>query len=385
MTGKERRRLQSNTILMITPTVLTIPRGDATNERETIACLERNFSTSVLALRKIHDHAGTKTDFRFSQETRLIYFPFLDVPGFRLLQVIAYCALSWLVLFAMSFSQKPKAIIVTHPIAGSLVALIAQLLKIPIMYRVHSVPMLSEETPLTGNKLGAVIRIFDITAINSSDVIQVATEQAQRRLSSHPTVLIPYSVNPDFYNCVPTPHDSFTVGFLGNISLTRDFKEYLLAIKQLTHEIKKIKAVFVGEGLKKQQVVTLSKQLGLDNVVEILPLVPHTEVPRLLSKFDVIVNPQLPENQALSTKLIEAMAAGVPVVTTVPHRRLLENKTTCLVVQNKAESYEEAISLLYHDVELRTKLIHNARRTAETFFARSVVAELYRKAIESLI
>jgi glycosyltransferase involved in cell wall biosynthesis len=379
------RNPRNDRILVATPTVLASARGDATNERETIACLERNFATYVIAFRRVFGRSVIRVDCSFAKETKTLYFPFLDVMGLRLIQVFFFALFSSVAVLVLGFSARPRAVIVSHPVVCTVVAAASRLLRIPVMFRVHTVPLMSEEDPLRGTMLGGLIRLFDVVAINTSDLVQVANDASRELLRRVPTAFIPYSVNPAFYQSSVIDDGVFTLGFIGNFSLTRDFKGYLLAINKLKQRIPNIRAQFVGEGPKKKEVVSIVKALGLGDIVQVLPSVPHAEVPRLLSKFDVLVNPQLPENTALSTKVIEAMAAGVPVVTTVPQKGLLQNKGNCLIVRNNPESYEEAISLLYHDINLARKLVENAKRTALSFFAREVVSELYRKTIESLV
>jgi len=380
--SSEARSIIGDNIVVVTPTVLSAPRGDATNERETISCLEINFSPYVLAFRKAFDRSRREPSF--SGNTRVIRLPFLDFAGLRLLQVLVFSVFSSIALLLLRGMLKPCVVVATHPIVSSLAVPTCHLLRVPLIYRAHSTPLYSEEPPLKGTMLGELFRVFDIVAINASDLVQVSTQGAKMRIPHDRVCIIPYSVSDAFFQATPVEDDIFTIGFIGNFSQSRDFGPYLKAIKKLTQTIATIRVQLVGEGVNKRAVASTVETLGLQGIVQILPPVPHAQVPSLLSRFDVLVNPQLPENTALSQKVIEAMALGIPVITTVPQGELLRDRSTCVVVRNTEESYEEAIRLLYHDGKLRKQISQNAKRTAEAFFARSYVAELYRKAIQSV-
>jgi len=84
-------------------------------------------------------------------------------------------------------------------------------------------------------------------------------------------------------------------------------------------------------------------------------------------------------------KIVEAMAAGIPVITTVDQKGLLKHMKNCIIVKNNHKSYELALGLLYRDKKLRTKIGTNARKTAMKSFSRGAVAGLYKNAIRVLI
>jgi len=73
-----------------------------------------------------------------------------------------------------------------------------------------------------------------------------------------------------------------------------------------------------GEGPMKQRLQTLAKSLGLEKRVLFYDMVSKVQVPELMSEYDLAVVPKLSSclfgNEAESTKIVELMALGVPVV-----------------------------------------------------------------------
>jgi len=73
----------------------------------------------------------------------------------------------------------------------------------------------------------------------------------------------------------------------------------------------------VGEGPEREDLVALARKRGVGDRVEFQPAVPHTDAPRVLSEFDVLVLPSRTTPTAreqFGRVLIEGMAAGCVVI-----------------------------------------------------------------------
>jgi len=90
--------------------------------------------------------------------------------------------------------------------------------------------------------------------------------------------------------------------------------DYLLgAIKKLrSDQKKKVKLTIVGEGEEKENLVSLTKKLGLKDIVKFLGLVPHQNLPEIYRRHDIFVLSSLAEG--MSNTLLEALASGLPVI-----------------------------------------------------------------------
>ncbi len=73
----------------------------------------------------------------------------------------------------------------------------------------------------------------------------------------------------------------------------------------------------VGDGPERQRLQELAQKLDLQDAVRILPSVPISKVPEFLATADIGIVPKMADgfgNEAYSTKIMEFMAAGVPVL-----------------------------------------------------------------------
>jgi colanic acid/amylovoran biosynthesis glycosyltransferase len=132
---------------------------------------------------------------------------------------------------------------------------------------------------------------------------------------------------------------------------------------------------FVGDGPDRPALESRSVELGLAERVDFLGLRKRAEVVELLANADLLVAPSVPtaggKREGLPVVLIEAMAAGVPVVAShlsgIPE--LVENDVTGLTVPpGDASALADAIERLAADPILRDRLAYAGRARVEAEF-----------------
>lgn len=104
---------------------------------------------------------------------------------------------------------------------------------------------------------------------------------------------------------------------LGNVAMLRPEKNQgalLEAAASLLEEFPNLKVVLVGEGDERGSLEEAVRSLNLDGVVKLLGK--RNDVASLLSVFDLFVLPSHPAVETQPVSVLEAMAAGVPVVAT---------------------------------------------------------------------
>jgi len=74
--------------------------------------------------------------------------------------------------------------------------------------------------------------------------------------------------------------------------------------------------VLVGDGPERPIVETLTHELNLERRVLRFDHVPYSDLPKYYSAADVFVLPSIDRGEAFGLVVVEAMACGVPVVTT---------------------------------------------------------------------
>jgi glycosyltransferase involved in cell wall biosynthesis len=106
--------------------------------------------------------------------------------------------------------------------------------------------------------------------------------------------------------------DDLVVGTVGNLTLKKDHRTLLAAFAQLVGAEGRARLVLVGAGPLEDALRTYAAQLGVSD--QMVFAGSRGDVPDLLSAFDVFALSS--RYEGLPIALIEAMAAGLPVVAT---------------------------------------------------------------------
>ncbi|MCD6351072.1 MAG: glycosyltransferase [Armatimonadetes bacterium] len=176
------------------------------------------------------------------------------------------------------------------------------------------------------------------------------------------------------------------IGNVGGFGRPKGQPVLVQAFAQVLRELPQARLVLVGEGKHRPRAEALAEKLGVAD--RVLFAGHRSDVPRLLSVFDVYVQPSWMEADPVAVK--EAMATGKPVVSTAtigPRGFIEHGKTGLLVPVGDARGLAEAIVQVARDPHLAERLGAEARRYAEVEFShetyRRRVEELYRPVIEN--
>ncbi len=174
--------------------------------------------------------------------------------------------------------------------------------------------------------------------------------------------------------------DRFIVAVLANFRSMKGHTDILEAARELSSLIPHILFIFAGEGPLRQDI---EEEVVLDPVLRRIIIFPGVvEEPfNLLHASDVFLLASHWEGCPAS--ILEAMAAGVPVVATrvggIPE--LVEHEVTGLLIPPKKPfALKDALVRLYENPSLAAQISHHARRTVEKHFSLDIMT----KKIESL-
>jgi glycosyltransferase involved in cell wall biosynthesis len=107
-----------------------------------------------------------------------------------------------------------------------------------------------------------------------------------------------------------------TVGHSGNLAPGRHLPDLVAALPYLPDDVR---LVLLGDGVLRAQLVERAESLGVAERLVIVPPVPIDSVAPTLAQADVAAvltsSPHLNNQNALPTKFFEAVAAGLPMVT----------------------------------------------------------------------
>jgi len=152
---------------------------------------------------------------------------------------------------------------------------------------------------------------------------------------------------------------------------------YLFEALHLLDGRYKLKVLVVGDGPQREQLVSMARQLGMEDKVVFTGL--RKDVNDILPAVDMLVMPSLREG--LPMVLLEAMAAGVPVVATkvggVPE--IIEDGKNGLIVEPaNVDMLKTAISEILDNDLLRKKIIDNGWKEVERFSLTNMLNDTQR-------
>ncbi len=179
------------------------------------------------------------------------------------------------------------------------------------------------------------------------------------------------------------PVASRIVLYLGRIAKEKGLMLLLKAVTKIKSQIPaspagrpNLKIIFVGDGNYRSELETYVEEQNLQDYVCFIGKVPYEKVPLYYNSADIFVLPSTAW-EGLPMSIIEAMAAGLPVIASdiggVPNA-VVDNRTGKLVIPGSVEDLSSALKLLLTDKELRAKMAKNGEKTAlEKFSIDSMV------------
>jgi len=108
----------------------------------------------------------------------------------------------------------------------------------------------------------------------------------------------------------------------------------------------------IGDGNEKENLINLAKKLKIDNKVKFLGSISHSEIVKYYQQNDVFILPSL--NEGMSNTILEAMACGLPIITTnvggskelIKNNGFIVKPKSILGLKNAIENYLNNHNLL---------------------------------------
>ncbi len=166
------------------------------------------------------------------------------------------------------------------------------------------------------------------------------------------------------------------VGLIGRLVPAKAPQVFLDAVAQAAQQVPTLKALIIGDGPLRQDVEAQVRRLGLAE--RVLLTGTRTDIRELLAGMDAVVFSS--EREGLSMAMLEAMAAGVPVVATrvggTPE--LIESGVNGLLVSpSSPQELAEGLAALLRDPERSTAISRAARKRIEERFALSAMVQAH--------
>jgi len=164
--------------------------------------------------------------------------------------------------------------------------------------------------------------------------------------------------------------DSWAIAYVGSISSIRGIDELIEAVAEIDHEVEVVLAG-TGSDQRLSKLQARASELGVDDRIDWLGMVPHEEVPQLLHRADIAVSP-LDDIESFRisfpAKLLEYMASlCVVVASDIPaHQQLIDDSENGVLYDGETDGLAEALATCIENEERHDELAQNARVTAET-------------------
>ncbi len=161
------------------------------------------------------------------------------------------------------------------------------------------------------------------------------------------------------------------------------------SIKAMGFLPKNFHLLIIGTGPDEDALKKLSARSGLSDRVHLLGEVSNTEVPKYLKVSDIFIRPSLSEGMGIS--FIEAMAAGIPIITTPvggivdflfdPEKNPDKPATGLFCEVRNPESIARQAKRLMEQADLRSSIIKNAHVLVAEKYDWKLLAERMREEV----
>lgn len=177
------------------------------------------------------------------------------------------------------------------------------------------------------------------------------------------------------------PDNKLLVFSLANIIERKGFRVLLQAAKQLSEKRNDLFFVWIGDGDKRDEMLSVIKQLGLEKSFKIIRPADfggqRQDLLQLLRLADIFVHPSFAEG--LPGAMLEAMALGKPVVASrvnaIPEC-VIDGENGFLVEAGNAEGFAKAVEKLANDKELRRNFAEKAQKRVLEHFTEENCADV---------
>jgi len=181
------------------------------------------------------------------------------------------------------------------------------------------------------------------------------------------------------------PENSRLIGLVGRLWPQKRVEDAIWAADLLKVIRDDVHLLIIGDGPLRERLITFRDQVRIADRVHFLGQ--RSDVPRLLPHFDLLLSTSGYEGQ--SNAILEAMAAGVPVVATdIPGTRelVVPGETGFLTAVGDRAGFARHAERILNDAELAARLGAAARRRVEQEFGLPRMiqrhVELYRELLE---
>jgi len=166
-------------------------------------------------------------------------------------------------------------------------------------------------------------------------------------------------------------NDKFLLTYPGTLNWHQGLDVAIGAFASIADRIPEAEFHIYGEGPAKPSLIDLANKLGMQNRVFFHDFLPSREIARVMATTDLAIEPKRATsafgNEALSTKILEFMALGVPVIAskTKIHAYYYDDSIIQYYENDDETELARQILRLRNDPRLGKRLVANAKKYAQ--------------------
>jgi len=233
-----------------------------------------------------------------------------------------------------------------------------------------------------------VLRRFDRIAAVSNQVVE---SLRRARIPASKICLVANGIDVwCFANSTASPVGNSTqsnpvrIATVGRLVPDKGLRFLLLAAREILNRCPKTEFHVIGEGPERPELELLAGQLGIEKEVVFRGI--QSDMPSIYASLDIFALPSL--NEGMPLALLEAMAAGKPVVATpvgaIPSL-ILQNQTGLLVEPRDTLALRDALLRLIDEPRLRLQIGQAGQRLVTEQFSARAMAGNYLKLYQELV
>ena len=282
--------------------------------------------------------------------------------------------------------------------------LLARLFRLPVVKEVNGIE--SANARITGFTDNFSLQIIDrIERFNMprADKIIVVTSKLKETLQhdygvpEDKIVVIPNGANIELFKPMNTDQARRQVNlaqaghlvvFVGDLVAWQGVDYLIKSIPYVVKECPATSFLIVGDGMMRQELAELARQVGVSDKIIFTGMVPYQKVPLYINASDVCVLPKKPLKSGYSPlKLYEYMACAKPVVAPrIPGFEVLEEYGAGLLFNPRdPQQIADAVTTLLKNGEQRKELGKNGRKYIVENQSWASVAQRVSDVIDDLI
>ncbi len=291
---------------------------------------------------------------------------------------------------------RPHVILAQHQVdhLASLTAMgLGKLLKIPVVIRAEDI--VNGDLPLSQLPIFVYCEFLNDLTLHfakKASKFLVATSEIvdylhiKRGFLKRKLGVSPNGVSLEMFKNVENPYEydgDPVFVLMGSMAPADNVLLLVRSAPAILEEYPKSKFVFIGEGPEIEKAHNLSRALNVEKHFLFLGKVPHEHVPRYLISADIGIGPLRPTNENRMTvplKILEYMAAKLPVISVQISKDVLRNNDTGIVINTASvEEFTKRILYLLDNKKIQENLSTRAYQNITKYDWRNIVKDLEKE------